>query len=122
MWCGEGGGGLNDLTRATCRPSLSLPLRWPGMTNAGKTYTVLGPDENPGLLPRALAAIFLRLDADRARASTAGGGRPPLSVNLSYLEVYNDNVYDLLAEAAAPQAGAHLAEQARPALPIKDGR
>lgn len=34
------------------------------MTNAGKTFTIMGSEEQPGLLPRALSDIFVRLRRD----------------------------------------------------------
>jgi len=32
-----------------------------GVTNAGKTFTIMGTEEQPGLLPRALTAVFGRM-------------------------------------------------------------
>lgn len=63
-----------------------------GMTNAGKTYTTLGVDKNPGILPRALRDIFEGVEAQ----AKAAGALPP-RVTMSFLEIYNENVYDLLA-------------------------
>jgi hypothetical protein len=91
------------------------------MTNAGKTYTVTGPTNQPGLLPRTLAETFQHLDRRQWRVGPEGGR---VSVLVSYLEIYNEQVYDLLAAfnaggggSAAPPAGF-----TREALVIKDGR
>lgn len=42
------------------------------MTNAGKTFTIMGNEENPGILPRALGEIFSRLKRDEKTTLLAG--------------------------------------------------
>lgn len=42
-----------------------------GVTNAGKSHTVLGTKEDPGLLPRAIAKICKGLDFDKKVASNS---------------------------------------------------
>ena len=90
-----------------------------GQTGSGKTYSLLGPEENvclladdsctenlppaclecidevrkakvgeQGLLPRAAQFLFTLLDDDA-------------EVRVSFLELYNEKVYDLLAESGA---------------------
>ena len=75
------------------------------MTNAGKTYTIAGPDDQPGLLPRTLAETFRRIadktDGAAAAAAAPGPHSHRFSVLVSYLEVYNEQVYDLLSHSAA---------------------
>ena len=65
-----------------------------GITNAGKTHTVLGPlpqmdaahpSPSWGLVPRALADVL-------SLASTNN-----LPVSISYMEIYNEQIFDLLA-------------------------
>jgi Kinesin motor domain len=53
-----------------------------GLTNGGKTFTTLGDDKQPGILPRALQDIFQRLEA----TATTAGASPP-RVIMSFLEV-----------------------------------
>ncbi|KAH8096563.1 hypothetical protein JL720_3942 [Aureococcus anophagefferens] len=75
-----------------------------GVTNAGKSYTMMGDPEDEaarGLMPRALNLIL-------ERAEALGG-----EVKLSFMEIYNENVYDLMDKAAA-QTGK------RRALRVKD--
>ncbi|CAM9411848.1 unnamed protein product, partial [Chrysoparadoxa australica] len=74
-----------------------------GMTNAGKTFTTLGTAKQPGLLPRSLEACtttkvnstdsttFLQPLQDLF-------SRNPKSVTMSFLEIYNENIFDLLPE------------------------
>ena len=82
-----------------------------GQTGSGKTYTMsgadpdggsppttasyTGADDGPeGLIPRALGALFALIG--RAQA----GGAPPTSVRASYLELYNEQINDLLNPAS----------------------
>ena len=55
-----------------------------GATGAGKTHTMMGDADNAGIIPRAVADLF-------------GRGIDGLSVTVSYLEVYNERIYDLLS-------------------------
>eukprot|EP00742_Colponemidia_sp_Colp-10_P006070 GILJ01006495.1.p1 GENE.GILJ01006495.1~~GILJ01006495.1.p1 ORF type:complete len:1156 (-),score=289.92 GILJ01006495.1:2484-5783(-) len=68
-----------------------------GITNAGKTYTIKGSEENPGVLPRALAQMFNKIKSLETTKSLAG--EPEIWV--SNYEIYNEHVYDLLEEIPA---------------------
>ena len=63
-----------------------------GMTNAGKTYTIQGTKSNPGVLPRALTEIFKAVCSKEPEDEQVG-----IKVSVSYLEIYNEKIYDLLA-------------------------
>lgn len=63
-----------------------------GVTNSGKTYTITGSESQPGVLPRALKHVMVELQRRKDSDST-----PVVKVTASYLEIYNENVYDLLA-------------------------
>ncbi|PKA64585.1 Kinesin-like protein FLA10 [Apostasia shenzhenica] len=60
-----------------------------GATGAGKTYTMLGTLENPGVMVLAIKDLFAKI-----RQRSFEGKH---SVLLSYLEVYNETVVDLLS-------------------------
>ena len=83
-----------------------------GQTAAGKTHTILGTRNEPGLLIRALDTIF---DAQR-RAEAQGDEH--LTLRASYLEIYNEEIRDLLLEAPrAPNAfAAAQAQAAQPSI------
>uniref|UniRef100_A0A8C4Z481 Kinesin-like protein n=1 Tax=Gadus morhua TaxID=8049 RepID=A0A8C4Z481_GADMO len=71
-----------------------------GQTGAGKTYTMTGTTESyrqRGIIPRAVEQVFQEV---------AKRSDHIFSVQLSYLEVYNDTLTDLLSTLAGPQ---HLA-------------
>jgi kinesin family protein 11 len=63
-----------------------------GQTGTGKTHTMEGEirsEMQMGVIPRAAHAIFDRLSADGILASV---------VRVSYLEIYNEELCDLLAD------------------------
>ncbi|XP_057951898.1 kinesin-like protein KIN-8A isoform X2 [Malania oleifera] len=60
-----------------------------GATGAGKTYTMLGTVENPGVMVLAIKDLFTKV-----RQRSYDGNHV---VHLSYLEVYNETVRDLLS-------------------------
>eukprot|EP00586_Coscinodiscus_wailesii_P001972 CAMPEP_0172483286 /NCGR_PEP_ID=MMETSP1066-20121228/10204_1 /TAXON_ID=671091 /ORGANISM="Coscinodiscus wailesii, Strain CCMP2513" /LENGTH=734 /DNA_ID=CAMNT_0013247061 /DNA_START=83 /DNA_END=2287 /DNA_ORIENTATION=+ len=51
-----------------------------GSTNAGKTHTIFGNDDDWGILPRAMESVI----------------KSGYNANMSYLEIYNEQIYDLL--------------------------
>ncbi|XP_007499480.1 kinesin-like protein KIF22 [Monodelphis domestica] len=66
-----------------------------GPTGAGKTYTMLGSPEQPGIIPRALKDLLQLTWEEGAE------GRPwAFAVSMSYLEIYQEKVLDLLAPAS----------------------
>ncbi|XP_076662655.1 uncharacterized protein LOC143365939 isoform X2 [Andrena cerasifolii] len=58
-----------------------------GQTSSGKTYTMMGTPDEPGIIPLAVEYMF------DAIASTA---RREFLLRVSYLEIYNERVNDLL--------------------------
>ncbi|KAJ7956561.1 Kinesin-like protein [Quillaja saponaria] len=60
-----------------------------GATGAGKTYTMLGTLGNPGVMVLAIKDLFTKI-----RQRSCDGNHV---VHLSYLEVYNETVRDLLS-------------------------
>ncbi|KAG8466476.1 hypothetical protein KFE25_002232 [Diacronema lutheri] len=71
-----------------------------GQTGSGKTYTTIGDMgtfKYRGIVPRALADVYAYIEA-----------RPEMevSVSISYLEVYNDQLSDLLGAIPAPAGSA----------------
>lgn len=66
-----------------------------GQTGTGKTYTMSGDmsdtlgliSDSAGIIPRVLNSLFAKLDADEAESS----------VKCSFIELYNEELRDLLA-------------------------
>ncbi|XP_049573321.1 kinesin-like protein KIF18A [Syngnathus scovelli] len=62
-----------------------------GATGAGKTHTMLGTPDEPGVMYRTMEDLFKRMDDAKEEKE--------FSVAVSYLEVYNEQIRDLLANA-----------------------
>ncbi|XP_043484710.1 kinesin-like protein KIF16B [Leptopilina heterotoma] len=64
-----------------------------GQSSTGKTYTMMGSKDDPGLTPRLCKGIFTRITQEEDNAKT-------YQVFVSYLEIYNERVRDLLKPRA----------------------
>ncbi|XP_072119942.1 stAR-related lipid transfer protein 9-like isoform X3 [Mobula birostris] len=60
-----------------------------GQTGSGKTYTMMGTPASIGLTPRICKGLFSRVDAYQEKPA-------PCSIEVSFLEIYNERVRDLL--------------------------
>lgn len=58
-----------------------------GQTSAGKTFTMQGNTDNPGLIPLAITYIFEQLQSYASRDFT---------IKASYMEIYNEVITDLV--------------------------
>ncbi|XP_076283132.1 uncharacterized protein LOC143210285 isoform X2 [Lasioglossum baleicum] len=65
-----------------------------GQSASGKTYTMMGTKEDPGLTPRLCEGLFARIEEDRKNQKNC-------SVSVSYLEIYNERVRDLLKPSSS---------------------
>ncbi|EEF33489.1 Chromosome-associated kinesin KIF4A, putative [Ricinus communis] len=63
-----------------------------GSTGSGKTYTMVGTQDDPGLMVLSLHAIFDLIKKDKSSDE--------FEVSCSYLEVYNEVIYDLLEKSS----------------------
>lgn len=72
-----------------------------GMTGTGKTFSMQGTSTSLGVIPLAIADIFSYI---RQVAHLE------FLLRVSYLEIYNEKIYDLLAPPAATQPGAQNEE------------
>ena len=63
-----------------------------GQTGTGKTYTMEGTAEAPGIIPRAIGDIFAHVERGQLEAPT----RKRFLLRTAFLQIYNDNVSDLL--------------------------
>ncbi|KJZ80547.1 hypothetical protein HIM_00397 [Hirsutella minnesotensis 3608] len=73
-----------------------------GQTGSGKSYTMMGTPDQPGLIPRTCEDLFERIDAAHNEDSNVA-----YNVRVSYFEVYNEHVRDLLVPPPAAAAPPH---------------
>jgi hypothetical protein len=68
-----------------------------GQTGSGKSYTMMGTPDQPGLIPRTCEDLFQRIESNDS---------PHISytVRVSYFEVYNEHVRDLLTPTRSSSA------------------
>lgn len=88
-----------------------------GQTSSGKTHTVFGSPQDPGIVPRALELVFAGVERLRA----AGWS---FSVHASFVEAYNEQLRDLLAQESASKSRPSVRHDAqnRPVLCGVDAR
>lgn len=60
-----------------------------GQTGSGKSYTMMGTPDQPGLIPRTCQDLFERIESSESQNVS-------YNVRVSYFEVYNEHVRDLL--------------------------
>ncbi|XP_015252636.1 PREDICTED: kinesin-like protein KIF13B isoform X6 [Cyprinodon variegatus] len=60
-----------------------------GQTGSGKSYTMMGSVDQPGLIPRLCSALFERTKEEQREGES-------FTVEVSYMEIYNEKVRDLL--------------------------
>ena len=64
-----------------------------GVTGAGKTFTIEGTPDNPGILTRALRQIIQSMDTTLTMYN---------KITVSCFEIFNEKLYDLLAPPTTP--------------------
>uniref|UniRef100_A0A8C6LTW4 Kinesin family member 13B n=1 Tax=Nothobranchius furzeri TaxID=105023 RepID=A0A8C6LTW4_NOTFU len=64
---------------------------------SGKSYTMMGSAEQPGLIPRLCSSLFTRTAVEAREAET-------FTVEVSFMEIYNEKVRDLLDPKGSRQA------------------
>ncbi|KAI9350200.1 P-loop containing nucleoside triphosphate hydrolase protein [Obelidium mucronatum] len=82
-------GSSRDLIDSCCE-GVNATIFAYGQTSSGKTYTMSGDRNAPGMISLAINHIFDRINKSDDLAYT---------VKVSYLEIYNENVNDLLSPA-----------------------
>ncbi|KAH3678402.1 hypothetical protein WICMUC_001419 [Wickerhamomyces mucosus] len=60
-----------------------------GMTGSGKTYSMSGTKEEPGIIPLSIREIFEKIEESDKNVCKH-------ELKVSYLEIYNERIYDLL--------------------------
>nr|XP_013999167.1 unnamed protein product [Salmo salar] len=68
-----------------------------GQTGSGKSYTMMGSSEQPGLIPRLCSSLFDRTLLEQREGES-------FTVEVSFMEIYNEKVRDLLDPKGSRQA------------------
>jgi len=89
-----------------------------GMTGTGKSHTINGSTADPGLIPRTMQTLFEeiqdRVACDEQEWSTT-------SINLSFFELYNEKIYDLL-KPPTPSSKPHTHRSSADSSHMRDER
>ncbi|KAL9700764.1 hypothetical protein quinque_004205 [Culex quinquefasciatus] len=83
-----------ELFDRVCRPVLLASLNGIngtifayGQTSSGKTYTMMGDETEPGVVPLAAREIFREIELNKDRQ---------FLIRVGYIEIYNEKIFDLL--------------------------
>eukprot|EP00850_Spirogloea_muscicola_P021918 SM000268S09734 [mRNA] locus=s268:656:9156:+ [translate_table: standard] len=76
-----------------------------GQTGSGKTYTIYGTPQNPGLTPRAMHELYHCLERD--------GSKYAYELKVYMLELYQDNLQDLLLPKNAKKRKLEIRKDAK---------
>ncbi|KAM6995674.1 kinesin-like protein KIF13A isoform 2-T2 [Tautogolabrus adspersus] len=68
-----------------------------GQTGSGKSFSMMGNGEQPGLIPRLCCSLFERVHREENEGHT-------FKVEVSYMEIYNEKVRDLLDPKGSRQS------------------
>ncbi|CAG6017581.1 unnamed protein product [Menidia menidia] len=82
-----------------------------GQTGSGKSYTMMGDKENTGLIPRICEGLFMEM-SQKGKSEMVS-----FQTHVSYLEIYNERVQDLLLRSSPSTDGGGLKVREHP----KDG-
>ncbi|XP_069117380.1 kinesin-like protein KIF16B isoform X2 [Argopecten irradians] len=77
-----------------------------GQTGSGKSYSMMGSHDDPGLIPRICQELFSRIT----------DGDTSFKAEVSYLEIYNEKVRDLLKHSSASKPMHSLRVREHPKL------
>ncbi|KAF2720929.1 kinesin-domain-containing protein [Polychaeton citri CBS 116435] len=81
-----------------------------GATGCGKTHTITGTSQQPGIIFLTMQELFEKVDDVQ--------GEKESEVTLSYLEIYNETIRDLLSPGAGGKQGLMLREDANQTVSV----
>jgi hypothetical protein len=80
---------VRDLVDDVCLSGYSGTVMTYGQSGSGKSYSLFGDDEEPGVMHLAVSEVFRSLSTLRSQGRW-------VSVTASFLEIYNEQITDLL--------------------------
>ncbi|KAK5165843.1 tubulin-dependent ATPase kip3 [Saxophila tyrrhenica] len=81
-----------------------------GATGCGKTHTITGTAQQPGIIFMTMQELFEKVDDLQSEKES--------EITLSYLEIYNETIRDLLNPNTNPKQGLMLREDANQAVSV----
>ena len=81
-----------------------------GATGCGKTHTITGTAQQPGIIFLTMQELFEKVEDVKGEKET--------EITLSYLEIYNETIRDLLSPGAGGKQGLMLREDANQAVSV----
>ncbi|RGP75720.1 kinesin family member 18 19 [Fusarium sporotrichioides] len=81
-----------------------------GATGCGKTHTITGTAQHPGIIFMTMQELFEKID-ERSQDKVT-------ELSLSYLEIYNETIRDLLVPGGGGKAGLTLREDSNAAVSV----
>ena len=120
----------NDLYTATAAPMLrsflegyNVTIMAYGQTGSGKTYTMGTGDvsqedeDEQGLIPRFVTDLFENIRTEKENMDNIEGKFAP-QVTVSFMEIYGEDVFDLMASEGTPSMTSTHKE--RTSLPVRE--
>ncbi|ONM12491.1 Kinesin-like calmodulin binding protein [Zea mays] len=83
-----------------------------GQTGSGKTFTIYGSENNPGLTPRATSELFRVIKRD--------GNKYSFSLKAYMVELYQDNLVDLLLPRNAKQLKLEIKKDSKGVVTVEN--
>ncbi|KAM5343448.1 hypothetical protein ACJ41O_011985 [Fusarium nematophilum] len=81
-----------------------------GATGCGKTHTITGTSQQPGIIFMTMQELFEKI-GERSQEKVT-------ELSLSYLEIYNETIRDLLVPSGGPKGGLMLREDSNQAVTV----
>lgn len=81
-----------------------------GATGCGKTHTITGTSQQPGIIFLTMQELFEKI-GERSQDKTT-------ELSLSYLEIYNETIRDLLVDGGGTKAGLMLREDSNQTVTV----
>ncbi|KAI8343401.1 P-loop containing nucleoside triphosphate hydrolase protein [Chlamydoabsidia padenii] len=80
--------GIQKLVRSTMEGYNGTVFAY-GQTASGKTYTMIGTNQEPGVIPKAVRDVFMYIEEEAVDRE--------FLLQVSYMEIYNEKINDLLS-------------------------